>query len=87
MTLDFPHKDVLSISEQLRNIRAESKRNKDTSTEKPLSTPSYVTPVTQKDNLLSDDTPPKYPQGTNSRRLHIKWRRWKFTFPKAVNES
>ena len=64
--LDFPHKDVRSISEQLRNIRAEhhskyleNKRNKDINTEKPLNTPSYVTPVTQEDNLPSDDTPNK----------------------------
>ena len=52
--VNSPHKDLLSISEQLRNIRAEhhpkyleSKRNKDTNTEEPLDTPSYVTPVTQ----------------------------------------
>ena len=69
--VDSPHKDVLSISEQLKNIQAEdhskyleSKRNKNTSTEKSLDTPSYVTPVTQKDDLPSDDTPNKWPEGS-----------------------
>ena len=68
-TEDSPYKDVLSISEQLQNIRAEhhseyleGKRNKDTNTEKSLNTPSYVTPVTQKDDLLSDDPPNKWPK-------------------------
>ena len=62
--VDSPHKDVLSISEQLRNIRAEhhstylkSKRNKDAIPEKPLEkTPISVIPVTQEDNLPSNDT-------------------------------
>ena len=56
--VDSLYKDVMSISEQLRNIGVEhhfnyleSKRNKDTSTEKSLDTPSYVTPVTLKDNI------------------------------------
>ena len=56
--VDSLHKDVMSISEQLRNIgvqhhfkHLESKRNKDTSTEKSLDTPSYVTPVTLKDKI------------------------------------
>ena len=60
---DSLHKDVLSISEQLRNMRAEhhskyleSKLNKDTNTKKPLDTTSYVTPVLQKDNLPSGQT-------------------------------
>ena len=60
---DSLHKDVVRISEQLRNIQAEHhykylkcKRNKDTNTEKLLDTPSHVTPVTQKDNLPSDNT-------------------------------
>ena len=62
--MDSTHKDVLSIFEQLKNIRVEhhskyleSKRNKDTSTEKLFGTPSYVTPVTQKDDLPSNDSP------------------------------
>ena len=65
--VDSPHKDNLSISEQLRNIRAElhdkylkSKRNKDVIPEKPLEkTPISVTPVTEEDNLPSNDTPNK----------------------------
>ena len=68
---DSLHKDVVRISEQLRNIQAEHhskywkcKRNKDTNTEKLLDTPSHVTPVTQKDNLPSDNTSNKWPQGT-----------------------
>ena len=52
--VDSPHKDIQSISEQLRNIRAEhdskylkSKRNKDAIPKKPLEkTPISVTPVT-----------------------------------------
>ena len=66
-----PHKDVLSISEQLRSILVEhcskyleSKRKKGTNTEKPFDTTSYVTPVTQKDNLPSDGTPSKWSEGT-----------------------
>ena len=67
--VDFPHID---ISEQMRNIRAEhyskylkSKRNKDAIPEKPLGkTPISVTPVTQEDNLPSNDTPNKWPEGT-----------------------
>ena len=70
--VDSPHKDILSISEQLRNIRAEhhskylkSKRNKDAIPEKPLEkTPISVTPVTQEDTLPSNDTPNKWPEGT-----------------------
>ena len=62
--VDSPHKDLLSISEQLRNIRAEhhskyvkSKRNKDAIPEKPLEKIQIsVTPVTQEDNLSSNDT-------------------------------
>ena len=65
--VDSPHKDIQSISEQLRNIRAEhdskylkSKRNKDAIPKKPLEkTPISVTPVTQEDNLPSNDTPNK----------------------------
>ena len=62
--MDSTHKDVLSIFEELKNILVEhhskyleSKRNKDTSTEKLLGTPSYVTLVTQKDDLPSNDSP------------------------------
>ena len=62
--VDSPHKDLQSISEQLRNIRAEhyskyikSKRNKDAIPEKPLEKiQTSVTPVTQEDNLPSNDT-------------------------------
>ena len=69
--VDSLHKDILSISEQLRNIWAEhhskyleSKQNKNTNTEKPLDTTSYAIPITQKDELLSDDNPNKQPEGT-----------------------
>ena len=71
--VDSPHKDILkSISEQLRNIRAEhhskylkSKRNEDAIPEKPLEkTPISVTPVTQEDNLPSNDIPNKWPEVT-----------------------
>ena len=62
--VDSPYKDALSISEQLKNIRAEhhskyleNKRKKETNPEKPLDTPSYVTPVTQKNDLPSDGAP------------------------------
>ena len=55
----------------MRNIREEqhsqylgSKRNKDTNTEDPPDTPSYVNPGTKKDNLSSDDKPNKWPEGT-----------------------
>ena len=68
---DSPHKDIPSFSEQLRNIRAghhfkylESKGNNDINNEKPIDTPSYVTSVTQKDNLPSDGTPNKWSEGT-----------------------
>ena len=69
--VDSSHEDILSISEQLRNIRAEhhskylkSKRNKDAIPEKPLEkTLTSVTPVTE-DNLPSNDTPNKWPEGT-----------------------
>ena len=68
---DSPHKDILSTSEQLRNIRAEhhskslkSKQNKDAIPEKPLeNTTISVTPIIQ-DNLPSNDTPNKWPEGT-----------------------
>ena len=54
-----PHKDNLSISEQLRNIRVEhrskypkSKQNKDAIPEKSLEkTPISVPPVTEEDHL------------------------------------
>ena len=70
--VDSPHKNILSISERLRNIRAEhhfkylnNKRNKNAIPEKPLKeTPISVTPVTQEDNLPSNDTPNKWPGGT-----------------------
>ena len=70
--VDSPHRDIQSISEQLRNLRAEhhskylkSKQNKDAIPEKPLEkTPISVTPVTPEDNLLSNDTPNKWPEGT-----------------------
>ena len=70
--VDSLHKDIQSISDQLKNIRAEHhskylkrKRNKDTNPEKPLEkTPISVTPVTQEDNLPSNDTPSKWPEGT-----------------------
>ena len=42
----------------------ESKQNKNTKTEKPCDTTSYVTPVTLKDELLSDDTTHKWSEGT-----------------------
>ena len=70
-TVDFLYKNVLSISEQLKIILAEhhskylkSKRNKDI--EKSPSTPNYVTPVTQKNDLLFNDTPNKRLDGTIS---------------------
>ena len=54
----------------MRNIRAEhhckylkSKRKKDAIPEKPLKKIS-VTPVTQEDNLPSNDTQNKWPEGT-----------------------
>ena len=69
--VDSPYNDVLRISQQLKNIGAqhhskylESKRNKDTSTEKSLGTPNYVTPVTQKDYLPSNETRNKWPEDT-----------------------
>ena len=69
--IDSPHEDFLSISEELRNIRAEyyskcleSKRSKDINARKPLYTTSYVTPVTEKDNMPSNDTRNKLPKGT-----------------------
>ena len=70
--VDSPHKDNLSISEQLRNIRAEhhpkylkSKQNKDAIPEEPLGkTPISVTPVTEEDHLPSKDTPNKWAEGT-----------------------
>ena len=70
--VDSPHKDNLSISEQLRNTRAKrhdkylkSKRNKDAIPEKPYEkTPISVTPVTEEDNFPSNDTPKKWPEGT-----------------------
>ena len=57
--VDSPHKDNLSISEQLRNIRAEhhskylkSKQNNDAIPEKPREkVPIDVTPVTEEDHL------------------------------------
>ena len=69
--VDSPHKDNLSISEQLRNIPAEhhskylkSKRNKNAIPEKPLEkTPISVTPVIQEDNFLSNGNPNKWPEG------------------------
>ena len=70
LILDSPHKDNLSISEKLRNIRAEHhskylKRNKDAIPEKPLEkTPISLTPVTQEGNLPSNDTLKKWPEGT-----------------------
>ena len=65
--VDSPYKDILSISEQLRNIRAErhskcleSKRDKNAISEKSLEKSSiFVTAVTQEDNLPSNDTPNK----------------------------
>ena len=42
----------------------ESKRNKDTNTEKPLDSPRYASPETQKHNVPSDSTPKKWPEGT-----------------------
>ena len=58
----------------MRNIRTEhhsqylkSKRNKDALTEKSLEkTPIFVTPVTQEDNLPSNDTSNKWAEGTIS---------------------
>ena len=69
--IDSPHKDILSISEQLRNVRVEhhskylkSKRNNDAIPEKQHEkTPISVTPDIQEDNLLSNDTPNKWPEG------------------------
>ena len=65
--VDSPHKDILSISEQLRNIQAEhhskylkSKQNKDAIPEKSLEkTTIFVPPATKEDNLPSYDTPNK----------------------------
>ena len=62
--VESPHKDNLSISEQLRNIRVErhskylkSKRKKNAIPEKPLEkTPISVTPVKEEDNIPSNDT-------------------------------
>ena len=67
--VDSPHKDILSISEQLRNIRAEHhskypkrKQNKGAIPEKPIEKPPIsVTPVTQGNNFPSNDTPNKWP--------------------------
>ena len=67
--IDSPHKDILSISEQLRNTRVEhhskylkSKRNNDAIPEKQHEkTPISVTPDIQ-DHLLSNDTPNKWPE-------------------------
>ena len=64
---DSPHKDNLSISEQLANIREEHhskylkrKQNKDAIPEKPLEkTPISVTPVREEDNIPSNGTPNK----------------------------
>ena len=57
--VDSPHKDNLSISDQLRNIQVEhhskylkSKQNKDAIPEKPLEkTPISVPLVTEEDHL------------------------------------
>ena len=65
--VDSPHKDNQSISEQLRNIRAEhhfkylkTKRNKEAIPKKPLEKiPISVTPVIEEDNLPYNDTPNK----------------------------
>ena len=70
--VDSSHKDILSTSEQLRNIWAEhhskylkSKQNKDAIPEKPLEkTPISVTPVAQEDKLPSNDARNKWPEGT-----------------------
>ena len=70
--VDSPHKDNLSISEQLRNIRTEhhpkylkSKQNKDAIPEEALGkTPISVTPVTEEDHLPSKDTTNKWAEGT-----------------------
>ena len=70
--VDSPHKDIQSISEQLRNIRAEhhskylkNKRTKDAVAENPLEkTPISATPVTQEDNVPSNDTPNKWSKDT-----------------------
>ena len=70
--VDSSHKDIQSISEQLRNIRANHhskylkiKRNKNAIPEKPLEkTPISVTPVIQEDNLPSSGTPSRWPEGT-----------------------
>ena len=67
---DSPHKDNVSISEQLTNIRAEHhsknlkrKQNNGTIPVKPLEkTPIFVTPVTEEDNLPSNGTPKKCPE-------------------------
>ena len=70
--VDSPHKDIQSISKQLRNIRAEhyskyliSKRSKDTIPKKQLEKiPISVTSVTQEDNFPSNDTPNRWSEGT-----------------------
>ena len=70
--VDSPHKDNLSISEQLRNIRAEhhskylkNKWSKEAIPRKPPEkTPISVTPVIEEDNLPSNVTPIKWPEGT-----------------------
>ena len=67
---DSPHKDDVSISEQLTNIRAEHhsknlkrKQNNGAIPVKPLEkTPISVTPVTEEDNLPSNGTPKKCPE-------------------------
>ena len=67
---DSLHKDNVSISEQLRNIRAEHhsknlkrKQNNGAIPVKPLEkTPISVTPVTEEDNLPSNGTPKKCPE-------------------------
>ena len=68
--VDSPHKDNVSISEQLTNIRAEHhsknlkrKQNNGAIPVKPLEkTPISVTPVTEEDNLPSNGTPKKCPE-------------------------
>ena len=67
---DSPHKDDVSISEQLTNIRAEHhsknlkrKQNNGAIPVKPLDKkPISVTPVTEEDNLPSNGTPKKCPE-------------------------
>ena len=67
---DSLHKDNVSISEQLTNIRAEHhsknlkrKQNNGAIPVKPLEkTPISVTPVTEEDNLPSNGTPKKCPE-------------------------